>query len=95
MVSEVKELHESDEKRCVGEALPPGLKLIGCWISETANRCDRLPPLENTHLDAGGSQMKMAAWLYVLYIAKTPALTFPFRGWNHGYTCLQWRYFDV
>jgi molecular chaperone DnaK (HSP70) len=29
MVSEVKELSESDEKRIFGEALPPGLKLIG------------------------------------------------------------------
>jgi molecular chaperone DnaK (HSP70) len=29
MVSEVKELTEADEKRIFGEALPPGLKLIG------------------------------------------------------------------
>ena len=28
MVSEVKELTETDEKRLFGEALPPGLKLI-------------------------------------------------------------------
>jgi len=28
-VIEVKELDEADEKRIFGEALPPGLKLIG------------------------------------------------------------------
>ncbi len=29
MATEVKELDEADEKRIFGEALPPGLKLIG------------------------------------------------------------------